>query len=326
MARIESGKMELDETYHYAGNVISSVNEVFEAAAVQKGLQFDYTVDVEHSHILCDTTKLQEIFTNLISNAVKYTQPGGKVTVRTKEIPSYPKKGYVLIETTVEDTGIGMSQDFLPHLFDAFSRERNTTAGKVPGTGLGMPIVKKMVELMNGRIEVESKLGVGSKFTVTIPHKLADESYYKKMEAMPNSADHQIDELKGKHILLAEDNELNAEIAIAILEGMGFKVDLASDGIECVDKLQQSPNGTYDLILMDIQMPNMDGYKATRVIRRLPDTKKAEIPIIAMTANAFEEDKKMAFENGMNGHIAKPIDVSKMGETIATVLKNENRP
>ena len=317
MARIESGKMELDEVRSSAGRVIASVNEVFEAAATEKGIQFEYTVNVAHSHILCDVTKIQEIFTNLISNAVKYTKAGGRVAVRTRELP-YDRTGYALIETTVEDTGIGMSGEFLPHLFDAFSREHNTTDGKVAGTGLGMPIVKKLVELMNGEIRVESRLGEGTKFTVTIPHKLADNVQVETTPAANTNPQENL--LKGRHILLAEDNELNAEIAMAILEGMGMSVELATDGIKCVDKLKQNPDNTYDLILMDIQMPGLDGYQATQAIRKLPDPKKAGIPIVAMTANAFEEDKKKAFEMGMNGHIAKPVDISKMEETIALVL------
>lgn len=246
MARIESGRMELDETCHKIGNVISSVKEVFEVAAKEKGLQFEYQLDVRHSYIMCDITKVQEIFTNLISNAVKYTQPGGKVTVTTRELP-YERKGYILIESVVEDTGIGMSKEFLPHLFDEFSREKNTTAGKVAGTGLGMPIVKRLVELMNGEIKVESTPGKGSRFSVIIPHKLAEEGYYKK-EINFSSQNSRPDNLKGLHILLAEDNELNAEIAIAILEEMGIRVELAMDGIECVDKLQKHPEETYDLM------------------------------------------------------------------------------
>lgn len=179
MARIESGRMELDETCHKVGNVISSVNEVFEVAAKEKGLEFEYHTEVCHSYIMCDITKVQEIFTNLISNAVKYTQPGGKISVVTRELP-YDREGYILIETVVEDTGIGMSREFLPHLFDEFSRERNTTSGKVAGTGLGMPIVKRLVELMKGKIEVESALGKGSRFSVIIPHRLADKKTTKE--------------------------------------------------------------------------------------------------------------------------------------------------
>ena len=316
MARIESGKMELDENYCKAGDIIGDVCSVFEMEARKKGLTIERTVDVQHNHIVCDVTKTQEIFTNIISNAVKYTPPGGKISIRTRELPC-EKEGYINIQSVVEDTGIGMSKEFLPHLFDSFARERDTTISGVSGTGLGMAIVKSLTDLMGGTIEVTSELGKGTRFTVTIPHKIATTEYYEK-KALKKSLEGVT--FTGKHILLAEDNELNGEIAIAILEDMGFSVDLAEDGIICVDKLEKQPAGTYDLILMDIQMPNMDGYKATKIIRRLPDKEKATIPIIAMTANAFAEDKKMALEMGMNDHIAKPIDASKIKEVLIPIL------
>ena len=260
---------------------------------------------------------MQEILANIISNAVKYTPSDGKIIIKTIELPC-EKEGYIKIQTSVEDTGIGMSKEFLPYLFDSFSRERDTTAARVSGSGLGMAIVKSLVDLMEGTIEVESELGKGTKFTVTIPHKIANAEYYEKKTLSASMKD--VD-FSGKHILLAEDNELNAEIAIAILEEMGFSVDHAEDGVFCVDKLEKEPAGTYDLILMDIQMPNMDGYKATKVIRRLPDRQKAGIPIVAMTANAFAEDRKKALETGMNGHIAKPIDVAKLKEILLPILE-----
>ena len=316
MARIESGQMELDKNYHTTGDVGSSVCSMFETEAKEKNLTLKHTVDIKHPHIICDKTKMQEILTNIVSNAVKYTPPGGKIIVATRELPS-EKEGYVNIETSVEDTGIGMSTDFLPHLFDSFSRERNSTASKVSGSGLGMPIVKSLVDLMDGRIDVESELGKGSKFTVTIPHKIAETVYYEKTV----SSDTEVcTDFSGIHILLAEDNELNAEIAMAILEDMGFIVERAEDGVICVAKLEQSAPKTYDLILMDVQMPNMDGYEATQIIRALPDKERAEIPIVAMTANAFAADRKKAFEMGMNEHITKPIDVVKVRETLASVL------
>ena len=316
MARIESGKMELDENYNKTGDIVSGVCSVFEMEAKKKNLTIEHTVKVDHPHIICDSTKMQEILTNIISNAVKYTPPGGKVTIDTQELPC-DREGYINIRTIVADTGIGMSKEFLPHLFDSFVRERNTTAAKVAGSGLGMAIVKSLVDLMGGTIEAESELGKGTKFTVTIPHKIAAPEYYEKrslLEAVEGI------NFSGKRILLAEDNDLNAEIAIAILKEMGFSVDRAEDGILCVDKLEKEPADTYDLVLMDIQMPNMDGYKATQVIRHLQDKRKAQLPIVAMTANAFEEDRKKAFDMGMNGHIAKPIDILKIKETLAPVL------
>ncbi len=317
MARIESGKMELDENYNETGSIVDSVYNIFEAEAKKKDLTITHSVEVEHSHIICDRTKLQELLTNLISNAVKYTPPGGTITISTRELPC-DRESYVCFETKVADTGIGMSKEFLPHLFDSFSRESDTTTARVAGSGLGMAIVRSLVELMDGTIDVQSELGKGTTFTVTLFHKIAEEEYYRKRPSSENTVN--VD-FSGKRVLLAEDNELNAEIAITLLQDMGFSVDYAEDGILCVDKLVKNPADTYDLILMDIQMPNMDGYKATQVIRRLPDKQKAGIPIIAMTANAFEEDKKLAISKGMNGHIAKPIDVAKMEEVMAALLK-----
>ena len=316
MARIESGKMELDENYSTMGDIVSSVCGVFEMEAAKKNLTVKHVVEVEHTHVICDSTKMQEIFTNIISNAIKYTPAGGNIKIVTKELPC-EREGYINVQTVIEDTGIGMSEEFLPQLFESFSRERDTTSAKVVGSGLGMAIVKSLIELMGGTIRVESKLGKGTKFTVTVPHKIADAEYYEK-KTLIESDDTEI--FVGKHILLAEDNELNAEIASAILEDMGFTIDLAEDGIVCIDKLEKAEAGTYDLILMDIQMPNMDGYKATQMIRCLPDRGKADIPIIAMTANAFAEDRKKAFETGMNGHIAKPMDVTKLKETLIRIL------
>ena len=321
MARIESGNVELNNNYLKVGNLMQEMCEVFEVTAKEKGITFSVKTEVKNKHIMCDLTKLKEIFSNLISNALKYTPPGGSITIYTQELPC-DKEGYVLIRTTVTDTGIGMSKEYLPTLFDAFSRERNTTMSKVAGTGLGMSIVKKLVEMMDGTIEVESKLGQGTKFTVTIPHQVADASYYEEQE---EAAKHSINKelLQGKHLLMAEDNDLNAEIASFLLQKMGFIVERVEDGVQCVDRLAKQPAGSYALILMDIQMPNMDGYKATQVIRRFEDKAKANIPIIAMTANAFDEDKRNAFNAGMNGHIAKPINVAEVEQTLCAILQDK---
>lgn len=223
-----------------------------------------------------------------------------------------------MYQTVITDTGIGMSEDFLPHIFEEFTRERSSTESRVSGTGLGMPIVKKLVDLMGGTITVESRIGVGTRFTLTLPHRIAEDSGSGRLEE--TAREFQTDCFKGKRILLAEDNELNAEIAIAILEEAGFLVDRAEDGILCVDMLEKAAPGYYDLILMDIQMPNMDGYKATQTIRSFSDPVKAGITIIAMTANAFEEDRRNAFRVGMNGHIAKPIRVEKLLSVLAECL------
>lgn len=316
MARVESGKMELDENYEVIGNISQLVCSAFAAEASRKNIEFNIIVNVEHKHIIVDSTKMQEILSNLISNAIKYTSAGGKVTIDTKELP-YDKEGYVLIQTKVSDTGIGMSEEFLPSLFELFTRERNTTLSKIPGTGLGMAIVKNFVDLMNGSIEVESELGKGSTFTITIPHKIVNKDYtYRNIES---SNEFDID-FMGKRILLAEDNKLNAEITTTILSEMGFEVKVVEDGIFCVNEIQHQPANTYDLILMDIQMPNMDGYKATHCIRRLSQPEKANIPIIAMSANAFEEDKKKAFDVKMNDYITKPIDFQKMEQVLKHIL------
>ncbi len=320
MARVESGKMELDENFEVVGNVSQLVCSAFAAEASRKNIELHKNVNVEHKYVIVDSTKMQEILSNLISNAIKYTPEGGKVLIDVQELP-YDKEGYVLIQTKVTDTGIGMSEDFLPSLFDLFTRERNTTLSKIPGTGLGMAIVKNFVDLMNGSIEVESKLGKGSTFTITIPHKLADkDNTYRNIESS-NECD--ID-FKGKRILLAEDNELNAEITTTILSEMGFEVKVVEDGILCVNEIQRQSANTYDLILMDIQMPNMDGYKATHCIRHLSQFEKANIPIIAMSANAFEEDKKKAFDAKMNDYITKPIDFQKMEVVLKYILSKQN--
>ena len=319
MARIESGKVELDEDYVQIRDIYQGVYKIFQAEAEKKGVRLEMKYEVQHEHIICDETKNREIFLNLISNAVKYTASGGTVTIRITEIDC-DREDCVRIQTQVIDTGIGMSEEFLPSLFEAFSRERNTTAGKVAGTGLGMPIIKKYVDMMGGSIEAESKLGEGSKFTVIMEYRIADKGYYEQVTD-PSQDTEETDRISGKHVLLAEDNELNAEIAEFILEDMGLIVDRVEDGIQCVARMEQKPAGTYDLILMDIQMPNMDGYKATQTIRKLADEKKASIPIIAMTANAFEEDRKKALAEGMNGHIAKPVDAEKLKKTILSALR-----
>ncbi len=320
MARIESGKVELDEDYVKISDIYQNVYEVFRGEADKKGIQLAMEYNVEHEHVICDETKNKEIFLNLLSNAIKYTPSGGKVTIRTKELPC-AREGYMRVQNEVIDTGIGMSEKFLPSLFSAFARERNTTAGKVAGTGLGMPIIKKYIDMMGGTIEAESALGKGSRFTVVLEHRIADKVYYEQNAEKSSDNNEKRNVLQGKHVLLAEDNDLNAEIAEFILEDMGLVVDRVEDGIRCVARMEQKPAGTYDLILMDIQMPHMDGYKATQAIRRLADQKKADIPIIAMTANAFEEDRKKALEKGMNGHIAKPVDIEKMKEILQNTLK-----
>lgn len=309
MARIESGRMEIDENYGRIEDIWQTLFEVFGDEAKKKNLVLQYTINVEHENILTDTTKVKEIFVNILSNAIKYTSSGGSVKVSVDELPC-DEAGYMMVRTRVSDTGIGMSQEYLTNIFEAFTRERNATKSKITGSGLGMSIVKKYVDLLGGIIDVESELGKGSTFTVTLKHRIADERYYVKKHVENLEICSEI--LEGRNILLAEDNDLNVEIAEAILERAGLKTERVEDGIQCVNKIMEMPVGTYDIILMDIQMPEMNGYKATQEIRRLPDRDKACIPIIAMTANAFEEDKRDAIAAGMNGHIAKPIQVDKL--------------
>ena len=321
MARIESGKMRVDENYVKVSEVVDEIISTFAYEAEEKGIHLSGSMKVTHRDVLCDGTKIREIFVNLVSNAIKYTPRGGNVTITVEELPC-EKENYIAYRIIVEDNGIGMSKEYLPTLFEPFSREQNTTIGRVGGTGLGMPIVKKMVDLMGGSLEVESEPGKGTVFTFTLMHKIADRKYYsQRIEKV--KASNMGESLSGKHVLLAEDNDLNAEIAVTILEEAGIVIERVEDGIQCVNRVEQMSPGTYDLILMDIQMPNMDGYQAAQRIRNLNDKTRAEIPIIAMTANAFAEDRKRALDAGMNGHIAKPIDMEKLGAVILSVLKKQ---
>ena len=317
MARIESGKVYLDETANNVYAFWQELHALFDTQMQAKGITFTGDIRVSHPDVITDGTKLREILLNIMSNAVKYTPSVGSISVTVTEIP-VTRPGYTVYQTVIADTGIGMSEEFLPHIFEEFTRERTSTESKVAGTGLGMPIVKKLVDLLQGTITVESQLGKGTKFTLTLAHRIADDG--QKRQLSLRSDPYRMEDFAGKRILLAEDNQLNAEIAMTILEEAGFLVEWAEDGIICVDRIEKAAPDEYDLVLMDIQMPNMDGYKATRIIRRLPDQRKAGIPIIAMTANAFDEDRRKAFQVGMNGHITKPIQVEVLMNTLASVL------
>lgn len=318
MARIESGKMVVEERAEQIGLVVEEIESVFESCAQEKNIVFTTSVDVDHTHVLWDGFKVREILMNLVGNAFKYTPEGGHITIDVKELDC-TRSGYVRIQTQIKDTGVGMSEDYLPTLFDSFSREYNTTIGKVLGTGLGMAIVKNLVDMMDGEICVKSKLGEGTCFTLTFEHRIADADSIEWNQELDVLDEKSI--LEGKRVLLVEDNELNAEIAMAILEQSGLVLDRVEDGLACVNRLSEVDADLYDLILMDIQMPNMNGYEATRRIRQFENEKKASIPILAMTANAFEEDKKMAMEAGMNGHISKPIDVNVLEKQIINIFK-----
>ena len=313
MARIESGRMEIDENYCRIEDVWKSLFAVFDEKAKKKNIALHYTMNVEHEHVLTDVTKVKEILVNILSNAIKYTPAGGSVMVYVDELPC-DESGYMIVRIRISDTGIGMSQDYLTKIFEAFTREKNTTKSKIAGTGLGMSIVKNYVDLLGGTIDVESELGKGSTFTVTLKHRIADERYYVKKHIEESGTGNEI--LEGRNILLAEDNDLNAEIAEAILERAGLRIERVENGIQCVNRILKMPAGTYDMIFMDIQMPQMDGYKATQTIRNLPDKDKACIPIIAMTANAFAEDKKKTMEAGMNAHLSKPLNVPELMDAI----------
>lgn len=314
MARIEKGALVLDETAWSAEQMVDSLYSIFENMMVEKSIRFSHTINVEHPYVYCDTTKLREVFINIISNAYKYTKPGGSVHMQLDELPS-EREGYARYRTTISDTGVGMTEDFLPHIFEEFSRESNSTHSKIEGTGLGMPIVKRITDFLGGTIDVKSKKGEGSTFIITFDHRIAEKT---ELAQVPDNQEE--DSFEGKRILLAEDNELNAEIAISVLSEIGFTVDHAVDGQDCIDKLLQADAGYYDLILMDIQMPIMNGYEATRAIRALDDPERSTIPIVAMTANAFEEDKRNALKAGMNGHLPKPIDIDLLVKTLTQTL------
>ena len=314
MARIESGKYIMDETVTDIREFDRSICGVFENQLEQKGIRFVYTMDVRHHMIFCDTVKLKEVLLNVLSNAYKYTMPGGQITFEVTEIPG-EKEGYAGYLAVIGDTGIGMSETFLQTVYDSFSRERTSTESGQNGTGLGMAITKKLVELMGGTIRIESEQGKGTKVTILLRHRLADD-----IPVPADEPEQKTVAFQGKSILLAEDNDLNAEIAEEILKMDGFVVERAKDGIECISMLENHPAAYYDLILMDIQMPNMNGYRAAAAIREMVDKELADIPIVAMTANAFEEDKKRALEVGMNAHISKPVNIRALEETLGKLL------
>ena len=316
LARIENDKTEMEYSVSDIEKDFRNCVAMFRNQADSKGQTLTVTAHLLYPYVYADIPHLTEVCTNLVSNAVKYTGAGGTIHCDVTQKPG-KKEGWCDMVVTVADNGIGMSQEFQKHIFEPFERERTSTVSKVEGSGIGMGIVKKLVELMSGTVEVESKIGVGSKFTVTIPCRIAsgDETQAKRET---NPSDQKC--LCGTRILLTEDNDLNAEIAVELLREEGCTVDRAKDGVECVDMLEKAANGTYQMILMDIQMPVMNGYDAAKKIRRMDDPQKANIPIIAMTANAFSEDKQAALDVGMNDHIAKPINMNILVPTIQKYL------
>ena len=316
LARIENDKTEMEYSVSDVEKDFRNCIAMFQNQADSKNQTLTVTTRLLHPYIYADIPHLTEVCTNLVSNAVKYTGNGGTICCDVTQRPG-EKEGWCDTVITVADNGIGMSQEFQQHIFEPFERERTSTVSKVEGSGIGMGIVKKLVGLMGGTVEVESKIGVGSTFTVTIPCRIAsEEETQAKREVKPSDQKC----LCGTRILLTEDNDLNAEIATELLQEEGCTVDRAKDGVECVDMLEKAADGTYQIILMDVQMPVMNGYDAARKIRRLDDPQKANIPIIAMTANAFSEDRQVALEVGMNDHIAKPIDMSVLVPTLRKYL------
>ena len=317
MSRIEKGHLDVDIQAWGVEQMYDMFCSVFLDMMAHKGITFCHSMDVEHEYLYCDPIKIRDVVLNLLSNAYKYTPSGGRVELYIRQIPC-EEEGNVIMETIVKDNGLGMSADYLPHLFEEFSREHTTTDMKVEGTGLGMPIVKNLLDLMGGTIDVESELGKGTTFKVRTKHRIAKKSDVVNVD-MPNLSG--VD-FKGKRILLAEDSDLNAEIAMEILRDVDFVVERAEDGLQCVDMIEKAPAGYYDLVLMDIQMPRMNGYEATRIIRKMEDREKANITILAMTANAFEEDKREALRAGMNAHLSKPIEVEKLIKTLKRSLNS----
>ena len=319
MARIESGKITLNPESVNIREMVEAMNTVFESSLTKKSLEYQCSLNVVHDQILCDKTKMEEIILNVVSNSIKYTNPHGKITVSIDELDSEDEKN-ANYKVVVEDNGIGMSQDYLPHIFEEFSREHTSTETRVAGTGLGLPIVKSLVDRMGGTIEVESEEGKGTRFIMkfSFPVSLENQVREKEKQNIPDITE----KLEGKRILLAEDNELNAEITETVLEETGIKVKHVEDGIQCIEELKKMPEKYYNVILMDVQMPNMDGYTATQRIRDLDDS-RAEIPIIAMTANAYDEDRRKAQEAGMDGFLAKPLDVDEMMRLLGKITKKE---
>ena len=312
MSKIESGKEELKEKPWDIYTSCDNLLQFFEPDIRQKNQTLNYAVNIKHNMILTDSLKIREIYVNLMSNAIKYTNVGGTISISLEEIER--EEGLSDYKAVVQDTGIGISKEYLPHIFENFTREKTSSESGVIGTGLGMPIVKKLVDLMHGTISIESEEGKGTTVVVNLPHRyIVEEQEVKEVD------DKEID-LTGKHILLVEDNDLNAEIAQTLLEDKGLKVMRAKDGLEAITIVKENAVDCFDCILMDIQMPRMNGFEACKVIRSLPNN-RSQLPIIALTANAFEEDRKDCLDAGMSEHVAKPIEIQSLLQTIESVLK-----
>ena len=317
LSRIENNQTIIEEGVIHVGDGMDSCLVMMKPAAEEKHQTLTLEKKIQYPYVYMDTAHVSEIVMNIVSNAIKYTGEGGHIACTLEQRPA-EREGFCITRISVQDDGIGISEEFQKHIFELFSRERSSTVSGVDGSGLGMGIVKKLVDLMHGTIEVQSKLGVGSTFTVEIPCRIAtaEEAHAKKASL---HLDRQ--SVAGRRILLTEDNDLNAEIAMELIQAEGLQVERATDGVACVDMIEKKPAGYYDLILMDIQMPIMDGYKATQLIRGMEDPEKANIPIVAMTANAFAEDRQRALSVGMNDHVAKPIDMNLLMQVFGKHMK-----
>ena len=315
MSRIESGKVTLEAKPVHLPELVHELRDIIQAVVSKKDLSLTLdTVGVENEDVIADPLRLEQILINVLANAVKFTPDGGQISLWIVQKDTAPA-GYADFEFHIKDNGIGMSEEFQKHIFEQFARERTSTVSKIQGTGLGMAITKSLVDMMGGRITVKSEQGKGSEFTISLRFPIGEAKTGQTPPAAKASA------FTGKKLLVVEDNELNLEIASTLLKEAGFEVDTAENGKIAVEKVEAASAGRYDLILMDVQMPEMDGYEATRRIRALPDKKKAAIPIVAMTANAFEEDQKNALNVGMDGHIAKPLDIQKLFQVLSELLK-----
>lgn len=310
LSKIESGKLRLEETVIDLNQLAENLGKMLEYSMEKGGIEFRVVNELQNSYVWCDITKLQQILVNILNNAVKFTPEGGKITLQYQQ--EQAKDGLAEYRITVQDTGIGMDEEFQKHAFEAFERERISTESKIEGTGLGLAIVKKLVDLMEGHVTIHSKRGRGTAIIIELPLKIAEKTELQKGVSCRRT----VSDLTGTRILLVEDNDLNAEIATEILTSRGFLVDRAENGRVCVECLEQAESDYYQIILMDIQMPEMNGYDATKKIRSMSDIDKAFTPIIAMTANAFEEDHRRAIQVGMDGFVIKPIEVDKLMQEI----------
>ena len=298
-------------------SVAERIRDMFSESMQNAGITFSVECDLQEPFVMCDDLRMNQIAINLVNNAQKFTPTGGSVLFRIEQV-STNKEGLAEYKMVVKDNGIGMSEEFLPKIFESFERERTSTDSGIQGTGLGLSIVKKLVDMMGGIIQVKSKLGEGTEITICFTFKVVSGENIEGTEIVTEET---VD-FAGKRLLLVEDNELNREIACEILREEGFEIDEAADGVIAVEMVRKAPAGYYDLILMDIQMPRMNGYEAARTIRSMKGDERSEIPIIAMTANAFEEDKKAALDAGMNDHIGKPIDIKTLNHTLKKVFES----